>query len=156
MCAPHARHRCLSASRRRREDETGVSLCPFARVYRRPVCGKVKHGKSYERGVDPFLPQPGLTEVSFVKVTSQTAPAVPPPPPPPPVIKIPLHRRNRKSIRNHRPASFRVPAVFFSLFFFFFFLSAADLTLVNTVSMPKRKALCHGIKGWTRIPLHWF
>lgn len=122
VCALHTTHTPrLSAFRKSREDETGVSLCPFARVYRRPVCGEVKHGKSYERGVDPLLPQPGLTEVLFVEVTNQTAPTPPPlPPPQPPVIKIPRHRRNRKSIRNHRPAYIRVPAVFLSLFFFFF------------------------------------
>lgn len=83
VCALHTIHTPrLSAFRKSREDETGVSLCPFARVYRRPVCGEVKHGKSYERGVDPLLPQPGLTEVLFVEVTNQTAPTPPPLPSP--------------------------------------------------------------------------
>lgn len=43
--------------------------------------------------------------------------------PQPSVIKIPLHRRNRKSIRNHWSAYIRVPAVFFLLLFLFWLLS---------------------------------
>lgn len=151
----------LSAFRKRREDETRVSLCPFAREFTAGLFAAKSNMESLTSGgVDPLLPQPGLTEVLFVEVTNQTAP----PPRPPrfnPSNKDPSSPQKQEINKKSSARLHQVPGCFFLFLLFFWFLSpsscpmAADLKLLDSVSTAKTKALCHGIEGRTRVSLHW-